>query len=435
MKASQMRFDQSDFQQFRDWINLDLESITWQGRYCKEFEEFWDTFFTGNITLVQLMDRFQYAMKGVRIGPLISWFSWLKEKLLVFVFLNKNISIYALAKASKVSISWLSGVLRIYFLEKFPYLDEYFSAQFQIGNVASQNLSVTFEQISSKLEIKENLNGRHEDEVMSSLEVTLYSEWELFLKNMKKDFRFSNITHRQIVRGGTVFKKQLKVLKEVILLTAAGFLLIYSVKVGNEWYQKNLANKIRIYEPQFTWLDSTLKFKETTKSKEASDFHAKLPNLDSLKDKGVLFEEIDEAQQWRSESEVVLTSWDSLPKDFDVSGLEQSEYEELRKGGYRDTRLGNKKAYRVMIKSIDALDTRSKLTRLVQDYEAAQVDKVKPGKLVPGGVYYNLYVPVENLKEFIAQVMEVDEAILYESRTRRRNPPGKTRVFIWIKTI
>ena len=31
-----------------------------------------------------------------------------------------------------------------------------------------------------------------------------------------------------------------------------------------------------------------------------------------------------------------------LPKDFNVADLEESEFEENEKGGYRDTRFGNK---------------------------------------------------------------------------------------------
>ena len=39
---------------------------------------------------------------------------------------------------------------------------------------------------------------------------------------------------------------------------------------------------------------------------------------------------IDERKTFEVESEVVLTSWDSLPKDFNVADLEQSDYEELK---------------------------------------------------------------------------------------------------------
>jgi hypothetical protein len=139
----------------------------------------------------------------------------------------------------------------------------------------------------------------------------------------------------------------------------------------------------------------------------------------------------------RLTSEVTLTSWDSLPKDFDVAALEQSGYEEdLKGGGYRDTRYGHTKVYRVMMKSVDTEESKDKLVSLMDKYEVTRVDNVVPGKAVPGGVYYNLYVPRKYLKEFMAQVMDVDDSVLYESRTRTaRNPPGMNKVFIWIKNI
>merc|ERR1711991_98421 len=97
---------------------------------------------------------------------------------------------------------------------------------------------------------------------------------------------------------------------------------------------------------------------------------------------------------------------------------------------------GNTKVYRVMMKSVDTQKSKGNLEKLLTDYGVKQVDNVKPGQAVPGGFYYNLYVPRVRLKEFLAQVMDIDEAILYESRTRaKRNPPGQNKVFIWMKSL
>ena len=82
------------------------------------------------------------------------------------------------------------------------------------------------------------------------------------------------------------------------------------------------------------------------------------------------------------------------------------------------------------------IDSKEKLNVLLDKYKVTQVDNVRPGKSVPGGIYYNIYVPRLYLKEFLAQVVDMDEAVLYESRTRTgRNPPGKNKVFIWVKNI
>ena len=145
--------------------------------------------------------------------------------------------------------------------------------------------------------------------------------------------------------------------------------------------------------------------------------------------------EFQEDERYDTESDVVLTSWDSLPKDFDVASLQQSEYEEMIKIGNRDTRFGNRKVYRIMMRSVDPNSSQEKLNLLLDKYGATQADNVKPGMYVPGGIYYNVFVPREFLKEFLAQVEEVDEAVLYETRTRRKNPPGKNRVLIWVKAL
>jgi hypothetical protein len=76
-----------------------------------------------------------------------------------------------------------------------------------------------------------------------------------------------------------------------------------------------------------------------------------------------------------------------------------------------------------------------KLNGLLTQYNVTQVDNVKPGQKVPGGMYYNIYVPRIKLKEFMAKVEEVDDTMVYETRTRGTNPPNQNRVFIWIKQI
>ena len=53
-------FSQNDFDRFFSWLNLNVSSITWEGRYRKEFEDFWKNFFVPSITLSRLQERFNY---------------------------------------------------------------------------------------------------------------------------------------------------------------------------------------------------------------------------------------------------------------------------------------------------------------------------------------------------------------------------------------
>jgi hypothetical protein len=192
---------------------------------------------------------------------------------------------------------------------------------------------------------------------------------------------------------------------------------------------------MKVYEPQYTRKNKILSFRSDNK-KPFKSFELNEKDLDKVTEMEGLQKTKDEVEtQFGTESEVVLTSWDSLPRDFDIADLEHSKYEEFRKNNNRDTRFGNKKVFRVMMKSVDPSISSEKLNVLLKKYKVTRVDNVKPGQSVPGGIYYNIFVPRDYLKEFLAQVMDLDEAILYETRTRGKNPPGKNKVFIWIKNL
>ena len=427
------QFIDQDFADFKDWIQLNLDGITWQGKYTKEFEEFWSLFFVGGLSLKNMMDRFNYSISEAKIGPLISWFNWLREKMIIYTFVYKGYSIYELAEETEISISKISSIMRNFFTEKFPHLDTYISSVFQMSNVSNKGIHLRFEQFSKDLKISDEFNGVHEDDIMPNMEITLYEEWAVFLKKMKSDFEKNSFAIKKLRRASR-HKRYIKTIREFIILVLLGFLVINGITWINKWYEDYLADKISIYEPQFLRVDKNLKFKSFDGNK-AEGYKIDLEKLGKSLEQKDKFIEVDEDEEFHTESEVALASWNTLPKDFDVADLEESEYEELRKGGYRDTRFGNKKVYRVMMRSTNAVASSKTLNKLIGKYEATQVDKVKPGTTVPGGFYYNLYVPRGYLKEFLAQVMEVDEAILYENRTRGINPAGKNKVFIWIKTI
>lgn len=83
-------FTQNDYTEFRSWLNLNLDGLTWQGRFKKEFEAFWEVFFEENLTIRKIIVRFDYAYSQVKIGSLSSWFLWLRDKFLSFIFSLKT---------------------------------------------------------------------------------------------------------------------------------------------------------------------------------------------------------------------------------------------------------------------------------------------------------------------------------------------------------
>lgn len=433
-QAAEATLTETDYRQFRDWIQLDMDSISWQGRYLQDFEDFWTLFFLDGLGLARLMERFRYAQSEARIGPLSAWFSWLKEKFLCFMYVTRGQSVRELSLEAKMDVPQVASILRNFFVDKFPHLDEEINAAFQMGNVGSPNVDLTWKSLSSSLRLAELTSGVHEDEIMPSMEITLYDDWRVFLGRMKRDFFHPHFSLARI-RGEANFRTQVKFLQEMLIMVFIGVTLVYAVQWFNSWYEKYLADKISIYEPQFLWVEKTLKFRSKDDA-VASDFKLDLDDIENIpKDEQKIERLGDEEERTDTESNVVLTSWDSLPRDFDLANQEQSEYEEEKKQGLRDTTYGERKVYRVMMKSVDPPSIRNVLNALLPRYDIVQSDSVRPGTAVPGGLYYNLFVPREYLKEFLSQVMDIGEATLYESRTNVGNPPGKNKVFIWIKGL
>ena len=108
-------FSEEEFAEFRDWLSLNMDGITWQGKYKSEFEEFWTNFFVSGMSLTQMMMRFEYAIEKVKIGPLSSWFSWLQEKFLCYIFVSKDITIEQLSSLSRIRAKHLANILRNFF--------------------------------------------------------------------------------------------------------------------------------------------------------------------------------------------------------------------------------------------------------------------------------------------------------------------------------
>lgn len=428
--------DDPFFQSFRNWLKLDLDSVTWQGRYQKEFEDFWHLFFKDLNKSSDVSKRFDYALSNVSTGPIRSWFIWLREKFISYLFLTKEMSIGELSDEMSIPLGQVASILRAFFIDQYPHLFDQVNEIFQVVNYSTDGRSLTYKDFKSKIDsFSPKAAGEDfSDDVIASLEVTLYKEWQNFLKQMRKtQYKVTRGVHRERNKKG--FKGQWKIVRDVIILVLLGLILVFGIKSFNLWYGTYLVGKISIYDPQLKWLDTSLTFKHA--GSDVGSFELNPDEMAEITDE-VSFP-VDEAIAFRydTESEVGLASWDTLPRDFSVVDMERSDFEELQTEGYRDTRFGNRVVYRVMMNSVNTYQTRERLNHIVDLYNISQVDHVRPGQFVPGGVYYNLFVSQEKLKEFLAKVMDVDDAVLYESRTRQRirGPAGHNKVFIWVKSI
>ena len=428
-------FTQKDYLEFRNWLNLNLDGLTWQGRFKKEFESFWDVFFEDNLSFRKLIIRFDYAYSQVRIGSLSSWFLWLRDKFISYIFLYKGKTIGEIAEQADMSPSLVATILRNYLLDEFPHLDQYFSEVFQVGNVLSPNLHTSFDKIRKEINITTPQIGSREDEIMPSMEVTLFDEWGIFLKKMKADFSTRGFDLTKIKeRSG--FLKQVRVVQDVSILLLLFTLTIYGVRQGNLWYEKYLANKVSIYEPQFTWLNKSGVFKGLEK-KPVKEYKL---DFDGIKDisKSAEVNEFFDPSTYEEESDVTITSFENIPRDLKQADKEASKYEgdAENANGYRETTGGTTKTYRLMMTSTNTYGTRDQLNELVKKYGGTPVGESTPGGDVPGGVYYNIYVPKNSFKDFMSEAMKVNQSKLLESNTSNvKNVPGKTRVFIMVKSI
>lgn len=433
-----MKLQQTDFDQFKTWLDLDINSIAWEGRYADSFSGFWTSFFKDDIGPRELGERFDYAKKIAKSGPLISWLSWLYEKFIVYCFIHRGLSVREISLLFDVQERFVATLLRDHFIKVSPVHEDFINEKFQISNVHSENLFLKYSDIESYLGDEPRKKGTFDDDILANMEVTLYPDWPNLVKELRKDILSLKMDFETLKRRAS-FKKQVKFIQEVILLLLILSLVVFALKNTNKWYEEYLVNKITLFEPNFFWLDKTLSYQEQDLlAKQQIDLSNKeLEELERLEAQS-LFTEVRSETRYDPESDVVvLDSVEDVPKTFSEAETEQSQFEENKKGGYRDSSYAssNKKAYRILMASVDPATIREQILPLMEKFGISQVDNVKPGTQIPGGLYFNLRVPSKNLKDFMTKVSTFAEATIFESRSQGGDVAGKNRVFIWIKGI
>ena len=422
-------------QSFQNWLNLDIESISWEGRYRAEFLDFWALLFSEETSLYEQIEKINHCLKFASSGPLISWFEWLKRRYMAYTFIFYGHTVKQMANESSVNVSYAASTLRDYFIEQYPHLDEIVNDCFSTTNLVGQHHDLSFSKFSQLIKSGDPISECIEDEVLSKLEVTLFDDWKKLYSELKEQ-----AGENEKVKSPRISTKKFRLNKSFLFETALLFLLgglfMYGVKYFNSHYEKYLLEQISLFEPGFLGVETNLAFKEIAPEVKAEInlSYKELEELEKL-ESTTLFNTDTETARYEDESDVVVTSVDSLPKDFSLASLEQSEYEETRKGGYRNTRYGRARAYRVMLSSADTLSTKNKIMKALDPYNLQRADNVAPGTQIPGGLYFNLYVPRDVLKEVLTKVSVIGDATILESKTNYGAPRGTSKVFIWVKSI
>lgn len=430
-------FVDGDVEHFRNWLKLDEETITWQGRFQDEFELFWENVFSLPLSIESVCFRINYLIDRASEGPIVTWLSWFKQQLLAFTFIHKEVSIRELSKLADIDSKNLATLLRNFFADQDPLEIDSFDSFFEAGFSLSKNLDQKFSHLIKEVPSISAEITSGADSLMDSIEVTLYSEWDSIMDKLRKELDESDILENPI-RGRFNGRKIAIFLKDVVLQVALVGLIIVAIQQGNVIYEKYLSDQVKIFEPSFLWLDKSLSFKDTTSQQqskkeilnEISELEAIIESQSQVK--------VTREERFETESDVQISSIGNISSRLNIDASDTSKYEESRKGvgfNFRGYRYGRNRVYRLMVKSVTPEDTKRRFAELLRRYNIQQADNVIPGTEVPGGLYYNLFVPRKFLGEFLFQISDLEEATLYETKTRGGNPKDMNKVFIFVKKI
>lgn len=420
---------------FSQWLNLNLSSIAWEGKHRSSFDEFWAAIFTESKDAKEAIERLDFAKKISKTGPLHSWLSWLQDRFVIFCFAESDLPLNQFCLETKINESWLAFILRDYFVSIDPDRLDDINELFDLGNLLSTARERKFTDFAQPFGLKDLPRFGDEEDMMLSLEVTLFPQWLAIIKELKKDIyqlRFDWIKFKRTLS----LKKQFRFVREVGMLLIVASVVIVGMKFANSWYEQYIVKRIKLLEPTFFGLDLTMLYRPEdsgNKNLELSNEEIeKLEKIESAKS----FEEIKDVRFDPESDEVVLTSVDEIPA-FSIGEGEKSAYEESSKGGYRDAGvgIGKNKAYRVLLASVNLGEMKTKIMPLLAKHKINPLGNVQPGTSIPGGLYFNLLVPSNELKNFVGTVSGFGDATIFESNARERTPPGTNRVFIWIKSI
>ncbi|OFZ14410.1 MAG: hypothetical protein A2X86_06075 [Bdellovibrionales bacterium GWA2_49_15] len=423
-----IHIDSTASNNFFEWTCINLQSVTWQGHFQDDFLEFWRALFE-NAEIPIIFKRLEILISHTKIGPLYTWFVWLRSKFLIFCFVYKDLTLLELSHLSKIPMATIVFDLRLFLIRIFSAKEDQITELLHFPHIASDKAHLRFCDFSQLGIQAEQIWAVLADDPMTSLEITLYPEWETIFKSIKTKTKKEL---DQDVRKNFSESFFVKYLIHLIILSIVGSLLIFLLQYLSKYNEMVLAEQFEVYEPQFTWLDKGLVYKDKSNLTGADSFKNTFDEIEQITSRDINDYPNPEEERFETESEVVLTSWDAIPKE-----IEESDAMDLkaREGGFRDISTGSKKIFRLMMKSVVPLETRDEISKLVAKYQVEKGDKHAMGTFIPGGVYFNLFVPKEYTKEFLAQVFDIGESVLYESKTSIPNPPGKIRVLIWIKNI
>ena len=122
-----------------------------------------------------------------------------------------------------MSVSDIAYILRDYFVDRFPNLEEYFSDLFHIGNLGSNNLLIKYSLLNEKLDLSSTYSYNDSKDLMNVLEVTIYDEWKKIVSLLKENK--NNIESGKKISKKS-WKNQWRFFRDTAILLGSFFLVI-----------------------------------------------------------------------------------------------------------------------------------------------------------------------------------------------------------------
>lgn len=91
--------------------------------------------------------------------------------------------------------------------------------------------------------------------------------------------------------------------------------------------------------------------------------------------------------------------------------------------------------YRILIKTDSPETIRDHALRLLTNIKYVAYDKDSVGAELPGGVMFDIFIPIKNYKQLVAELTRLGESKVIITRAKERGMAGKARVKIWLQRI
>lgn len=97
--------------------------------------------------------------------------------------------------------------------------------------------------------------------------------------------------------------------------------------------------------------------------------------------------------------------------------------------------ISSDRIYRILIKTDSPEATKDQALKLLNAVKYVAYDESSVGAELPGGVMFDIFVPIKSYKQLEAELVRLGETKVVYTRAKERGMPGKARVKIWLQRI